>query len=163
VASGGFWPVKLIADHRPTCLGTYRRANTQKSAVLLGCGDGYLRRFDEAQSDDDGTDFESAVTFGPHMISDGYHDGMIRELSAILDAESGQVAWRLAVAETPEQAVSASTIASGDWTAGASYKTHPMRRGAWFVLRLKGLTGNHWAVERVQAVLERYVAAHGRM
>lgn len=153
--SGGFWPVTLDDDHEPTALGAFRVDSTTESPVVLGCRDGYLRRFDPDVSADDGVTVTSHVWIGPvHMGRHDLQDGIISELTAVLDAESGDVDWGLYVAKTPEAVFSASAFVSGTWVAGDNYSTRPRARGPWLAIRLENGDTSAWTLERITAVLQ---------
>lgn len=52
--AGGFYEQSYPADQQPTC------ATIWQGDLVLGCRDGYLRRFDDAVYADDGTAFEAS-------------------------------------------------------------------------------------------------------
>jgi len=105
-----FWPVKLNDDHQPHSTAVVSRSGF--SNVLLGCGDGYIRVFDDDATDDDGSDLNSHLVLGPFHIAgaDGY-DGLLNEIISALADDSGDLQYTIYTGETAEDAVDAADTA----------------------------------------------------
>lgn len=144
-----FWPTTLHPNHEPTALVASREAGLGASDVLLGCRDGYIRRFSDGATTDDGVTVTSWIDLGPVPLGGGYYEGVVTELFATLAQDSGPLSWQVRVADTPEESLSAAVFDSGDWTAGLNYKSRPRARGAAMTLRLTSQSA--WEIEDIQA------------
>jgi hypothetical protein len=133
-------------------------AGSGDSNVILGCKDGYLRRFSDDADDDDGTDVQSDVLIGPfHVPRTEGMDGMVTEIVGALADGSGSVSWSLITGSSAEQAVDAGeaaiggdtsgVVASGTWGEGQNAVDYPRARGPWAVLWLSAAAP--WAFETV--------------
>jgi hypothetical protein len=154
------WPVELQMDHQPLAMA--RVGVGDYSDVILGCKDGYLRRFDD-DSDDDGYEVESTLLIGPlHVSGDSMSDGVIKELQGVLAQQSDDVDWQLIVGETAEQAVDLAEevietgtedgiAASGLWRAGRNRTDRPKRRGPWAMLLLTSM--GSWSYEEISLIV----------
>jgi hypothetical protein len=154
--SNSFWPVSLSATHEPTATLAYTSASAEDSAVILGCRDGYIRRYYNSQGSDDGTAFSSYVFYGPIRTGrSDYDEGLVKEIFGALGANSGGVTWSLHVGENHESALNASSFASGTLAAGMNYRFRPRARGASAYLKLTNVDTRPWAVERIGAKIKQ--------
>lgn len=154
-----FWPVKLADGHEPFVTLQYQAIAQDDAAVLLGCRDGYIRRYSNLSESDDGTEIESYVDYGPiRMGESDYEKGILSELIGVVAKNSGPVSWALRVSETQEEAMVAENFETGEWSeasgrAGLNFKTRVRARGGAMVLRLSnGETNRSWGVERITGV-----------
>ena len=70
IRTGGLFPdVFPSGTVNPSCLFYYDAVKASERGLLIGGYDGFLRRFDEAVKDDDGTTIESYAVLGP-FVSD---------------------------------------------------------------------------------------------
>jgi len=151
------WPVKLPATQQPLC--ATRISTSGYSDIILGCKDGYLRRFDKDATTDDGTAIESDLLLGPFHVSraEGM-DGMVTEMVAAFGTGSGTVTWKLVTADSAEAVVDKAETAldgdgetgvddTGEWVAGQNYRVYPRSRGPWAVLWLSSEA--HWSYEAI--------------
>lgn len=152
----GLWQVSLPAMKQPLAVGVLSAAGG--SNVILGCKDGYLRRFLDTATDDDGTDLQSDILIGPfHVPRTEGIDGMVTEIVGALADGSGDVSWALVVGASAEEAVDAGeaaiagddsgVAASGTWGEGQNAVDYPRARGPWAVLWLS--SAEPWAFESV--------------
>lgn len=150
-----FLPDTYPNSYEPTTAHEFFSTSAQDGGVLLGCRDGYIRRFYVGQETDDGTTFSSYAFIGPIRLGgDGYHDGRLDEIVGTLAEDSGDVDWVVRVGETAEAAISNDAFTSGTWTTdGINYKARPRSRGAWFTLELNNGGVQRWAIEGVQGIL----------
>lgn len=147
-----FWPASMPTGQQPRCYLPYAADQTAARYVLLGCHDSYIRRYGDTQTTDDGTAISSYMKIGPLTGGAGY-DGILAELSADLDAGSGNVSWGFRVGSTAEAAIASSTNnASGTWAAGSNRRTYPRVRFAAGVLHLSSTA--RWAMESLLAVIQ---------
>jgi hypothetical protein len=76
------------------------------SDLLLGCYDGYIRKFNPAKKSDDGTAIESYVLFGPITINDLIRANIkIREIQIVLSEDSDGLTWYLYQGKSNEEIV----------------------------------------------------------
>lgn len=150
----GFWPVTLTGDHEPTAILAYEGQSAIDCGVLLGCRDGYLRRYHDLAARDDGTAFTNYVLLGPIMLGDGYHDGLVNELIGVLGANSGNVTWSVIPGADAETAFNATAVDTGTLVAGYNRTFRPRARGGAFYVKLTGTANRAWAFERMTVLRE---------
>ena len=133
--------------------------------LVLGCRDGFIRRYEASGSatDDLETQIPDAfVIYGPIPLGgDGQHEGIVTELFAVL--QRGSVLWEVYVADTAREVVDNATtlprtpFASGTWARSdvLSYKSRPRCRGAFFCLRLDPAGNKAWAIETIEMMVKR--------
>ena len=151
----GYFPVTLHTDHEPLSILAFSATGTADSPVMLGCRDGYIRRYTTDNANDDGVEFTSSVVIGPMRLGGSdWVNGTIYEIVATLADDSGDVEWAVMVADTMEGALDASASVTGTWVAGRNHTVRPRRGGGAFALRLEnGETNNGWALEVLTAVI----------
>lgn len=93
----------------PSFMYGYDAEDPDDVEFLLGSKDGYIRKFDETESDDDGTAFTSTVRFPPIAVTDGNTEGIITFLNAVLAQNSGAVTMNVYTGQTAEQCAAATT------------------------------------------------------
>lgn len=152
VRTESFWPLFFPAASQPTSAFYYTSDRPGDSCVILGCRDGYLRRFDHYCDTDDGNSFDSFVFYGPIQLGSGYVQGRIDEMIADVALDSRDVSWELRVGDNPEEAFwSTTAAASGTWSAGMNHKVRPRRRGGGFCIKVGRFASQTagWAMERI--------------
>ncbi len=150
IKAQAFWPVRLATTSDPTVAMAYASRDPSDSAVLLGCRDGYVRRFRDSWETDEGTEVESWVKIGPIRAAGDYFEGILTDLVGALAKDSAGVTWSLLAGTTHEEAVKATTVrATGTWSAGLNSIQWPMVRCGSFVLKLENASLRAWALERV--------------
>lgn len=156
-SSKSFWPVQLNSLHEPFSTYEYTAENGEDSGVLLGCRDGWIRRYRDEQETDDGTAFTSYCFYGPIRLGgDGYHDGLVAELIGVPAAGSGPVAFSVHVGQAHESALASTARAAGTWSVDSlNFKRRPRVRGAAFYLKLANSGSRRWAMERITAAILR--------
>lgn len=131
--------------------------------LLLGCYDGKIRRYNRHARFDDASAISSAVLIGPFALGDGYNDGILNRMKAVLGESSGDVTWELFVGDTAEEVslraqygtqsgFTATADSTGTWSGGDNYRDLAMldnARGAAAVLKLSST--NAWTMERLIA------------
>ena len=149
----GLWPVSLPISTQPYSVLAYASDASEDRKILLGGGDGYLREFATTATTDDGTAFESYVQLGPFSMAPPPYEGMVTEISCVMDDDSADVSWELRVGQTGEAAVDSTTAkASGTWSGGWNRPTTPRVRGSAGSLYVEG-SGDPWAIEIVNLAL----------
>ena len=156
------WPVVLPAAMQPVAVARLQ-GTTGLSEVVLGCRDGYLRKFSSAATTDDGTAIQSHVLLGPFSMASGdMTDAVLAEIHGILADNSGTVTWRVVMGPTAEyvadmavagitSALAGTTISgvadSGSWSEDRNKVVRPRARGPWCVIWLSAATP--WEFEAV--------------
>jgi hypothetical protein len=164
-ATGGFWPVTLDVAREVHALVEYEADAATDAGVVLGCRDGYLRRFQDNAADDDGIAFTSRVLIGPLRLGhDLLHQGLLHRMLATLAEDSGDVTWSVFVGDTAQAAYdsyqnvtilgSGDAFATGTWLAGANH-TNRVRAGGFAAYLLLSASGVAWSMEPVVAVFDR--------
>lgn len=123
VEAKAFMPDLYQANHEPFSVHYLASHNPTLSKVLLGCRDGYVRSYSDDNVNDDGTEIDSYVVYGPISLGsrDGYRWGMVRELVPELaqGLAAKTIDYHVVVADTPEEAVDACTDVTGTGAAGS--------------------------------------------
>ncbi len=150
-----FWPEEYAEDHQPFGIVHYNSDIPADARVLFGSRDGYIRGFTDAGSADDGTAFSSFVKYGPIRLGNGTHDGLLNELYAVLDEQSGGVDWEVVTGDTAEASTTnaSRTGWGGVWVAGRNRTARPRARGSAFSLKITG-KGTRWSMESLAVVRE---------
>jgi len=148
-----FWPLTLASDHEPLTTCSLQSTAIEDSCAVLGCRDGYLRRFSELAETDCGTAFESYAMMGPIGLAADGRFGLITRLEAVMALDSADTTWAVQVASTFEGVVTASANATGTWSAGLNHPVYNTGRGQACALKITGTSGRKWAVEHVLATV----------
>lgn len=68
----GWFPYKFgSVDYQAWCVGVSELDEPQDQKILIGCTDGYIRKFNRAVNTDDGTIFAGHFTLGPWIARQG--------------------------------------------------------------------------------------------
>ena len=161
------WPVKLQNAHEP--LAVARVESSGLAEVILGCNDGYLRKFSTSASTDDGYQLNSHVLLGPFRISQGdTTDALVSEIHGIMADNDDFVDWNIFMGDSAEtvtdQAVaginsaligqdSKDVKASGRWEGLRNKVKRPRTRGPWVVVWLSA--EGSWSYEAVAIVAKQ--------
>jgi len=153
----GLYPSRHSLAHTPfsTFLSSGQVQDT--TDVLIGCTDGYIRRFADRFNTDDGTEIESYVLIGPFKLGNGYvKEGSLEEMTATLNHFSGAVDWSIQVGQTSQGALLAETLDSGTWdhAGGLQLTERPRVRGESCILRIDNAGLEAWAMEDVATITE---------
>jgi hypothetical protein len=162
------WPVRFQEAHQPVAVSRVSGASGL-SEVVVGCKDGYLRKFSDSAATDDGVAISSHVLLGPFRLSaDDASDALLKELHGVLSDNAGAVTWRIFMGASAEAAADAAVAgiaadlagtaiagvaASGTWTENRNRVVHARARGPWAVVWLSSSTG--WAYEAVAVVINQ--------
>lgn len=141
-----FWRTLLgDANFEPFAVTYDAKANH----VLLGCRDGYIRRYDVAALDDDGTATAKELDYGPIPLNRG-RAAMAESLEITLDDGADAVSWAFRSGNSPEEAFAATPRAFGTASAGLNYEQSVRHFGEWGFLRLSTTGTEKWAVEGIK-------------
>lgn len=150
--SKGFWPKTLSTSHEPTACYYYANTIAEDSGVLLGCRDGYIRKFRNEYEADDSTEIVSYVNIGPIMLAPTGQDGLITELKCATAKGSGEVDWAVATAVTGNDVVTATAALTGTFALeGMNYAARPRLRGPAAMIKLSnGEVNRRWGIDWLQ-------------
>ena len=156
-ATQSFWTdLFATANHQPHATLAFKSRDPEASCVLLGGGDGYVRRYRDRAETDDGTEITSYVLLGPMMLWDDLHDGLLQQCDATLGAQGGQVTLGVYVASTAEGVVTATVRTTKTLSAGRNNTWRPRVGGAAYMFRLENAeTDRAWAFENMAVVLKQ--------
>jgi hypothetical protein len=162
-----FFPESYPVSCAPYSMVYYNSATVADRDLLIGCADGYIRRFDKDKTSDDvgiaDTAIDSYVTLGPIVLGDAPgSDGTIGNIQAILaenqDIDSSSVTYYIYVADSPEavmKKVTADTYSvTGTLTAPGFKRGGKQRRkirGKYAAIRLRNNSADQtWAFEEIE-------------
>ena len=166
--SKSFYPAQYASDHMPITTLAHEGSFSERTAVLMGCKDGYVRRHHDLFDNDDGTAITSKVVYGPFRPGiDEYHEGVLSELTGTLSSDSGKVLVEVKTGTTFEEAAAltgsaatADAFFSATWESGINIRSRPRARGGAFTITLSGTTPagegmRAWSIERILAVIKQ--------
>lgn len=152
IRADAFWRQSYPDAQGPTMLCDFRDQLSTRGALLWGGRDGYVRKINRAATaTDDGTAIDSYCWFAPQRLAGKLRVGVLNSLQAVLGGNSDGVDWGLYSADSHEQALAASAVASGTWSVAGMNPREALRvRAGSLVLKLSNSTsGKTWAVEQV--------------
>lgn len=156
IARGAYWPESYSTSHEVFSAMALQVNTISQSELLLGCRDGYIRRFNQSSQTDDGTAITSYCYIGPAMLSgNDYQNGICLELEMICDRDSGPIDYTIYTGETNEDAISSSAHSYGRvQSPGLSYRIRPMAGGGSMVVKLANGGTRPWVLERMFGMIE---------
>ena len=157
----------LFPDAIPTAMGIFSAVYYQTESpsyrkLLFGCNDGYIKSFDKATVNDDGTLINSYVGFAPLALSTHPRkDGIIKNIDIVTgigDTDSDNVTCTVHVARTAAQVIKklndgdtaafTKTFTAPNWT--KSNLDRRSVRGQWGAIVLtNGVLTESWSMERL--------------
>lgn len=157
---GGFWPFELPV--------TVSAAFTVDGEMVVKDSTGSLWTFEG--EDDNGTDIQSHVLFGPFKAGSETEYSMIQSLHGTIELElDGEMTWRFITGTTAEETCQdaqdaidnyvdgettealVDVVSTWTWVDGRQVMAYPRVRGLWIVL---WLSSNHaWAFENLFATV----------
>jgi hypothetical protein len=162
-ANKGWWPMSFHTDCEPWCAAVAPfYATASKSAVVMGCPDGWFRQFDSSRGTDQRNATVANITsyydIGPIALGKGVGQvGALTSIEGAPSASSGDVDWSIRTGDTAEQAYNASVLAAGangEWNStGLQPKQRPRIRGHSAFVRISNGetgTGARWSMEDIQ-------------
>ena len=148
--NGGFWPVTVPTGMQPTAICEHTPLGGEGvSSVILGGKDEFIRQFRRAQTDDDGTDFDSYVLLGPVPLSESLDDNhLITESQFLGEAVEGTFTHTIQTGDTAELAASAQRTFT---PASNTYRSYPRLRGQSVAVKVEssGELDSAWLMEGV--------------
>jgi hypothetical protein len=150
-----FWPEKFAKyQHNPTALMYLPSESAENTTVLMGCQDGYIRRFNDVADTDDGETIEADVLYGPMLVNKEGYEGTVKELVGVVAEESRPVQCALLTEDSAEALLEASPRASTTLKPGINRAWRPRRRAAVFAVRIGGDRG-YWSIEGIRVQVLR--------
>lgn len=157
----------LFPDAIPTAMGIYSAfyypsETPAYKKLLFGCADGYIKSFDKATVNDDGTTITSYVGFAPLALSiHPRKDGIIKNIDMVTgigDTDSDDVTCTVHVARTAGQVIKklndgdaaafTKTFTAPNWT--KSNLDRRSVRGQWSAIVLTNSANTEsWSMERL--------------
>ncbi len=149
--SGAWWTDQFgNTNHDPLTCCVFDGNEPTDRVPLIGSWDGYVRFFDADADDDDGTDIESSVVIGP-ILTATTDDMLLKEIQAVLGANSGDVRYDIYVGRTAEAALVSTSVETGTLTSGRNTNRMVRRRGHAVYVKLSST--EPWAMETIRAVI----------
>jgi hypothetical protein len=157
------WPVLLSSDHQPTAIA--KSDSDSLPETVIGCRDGYIRKFDKDAVDDDGTDFTSHLIIGPFRVAgDDMHDAILAEVHGMLAHmdDDSRLTWSVVMDDTAEGVADKAVLCvddyiagnqvegvadSGEWGSGRNTVDRTRCRGAWCAIWMR--SEDHWSYEAI--------------
>ncbi len=150
-----FWVVRLGSRLQEPFAVSY---DAKKNRVMLGGRDGYIRHYDSAATDDDGTTIDSHVLYGPFSLGGNTGEGSVSDLYMTLDDASGNVTAEVFVGDDPESAFKSTAKTSHTVSAGYSKRLPVRARGSSAFVKISSSSGSQWTIDSLSLVTQR----HGR-
>lgn len=171
VRTGGFFPEAYPTECSPYCMLYYDSPDSGDRDLLVGCADGYIRRPDETEKNDDCGSTESAidsyVTWGPFQLGEIMgEDGVIGNVYGILaggatggsESDSSNVTYYVYVGDSPEEVIEKVTAGTYSLTGTLhgpgqqrGRKQRKTIRGKYGAIRLRNnTTGQTWGFEEIE-------------
>lgn len=146
--SGAWWEDTFANNNlNPLCSCVFDGNTPGDRVVLIGSWDGYVRSISQTATTDDGTPINSSVILGPILTPDA-DDMLLKDVQAIMGANSGTVTYSVLAGRTAEQALTSTPVATGTWSAGRNPPSYTRTAAhASYV----GITANTaWSMEQVK-------------
>ena len=111
--AGGLFPEGFASDHIPASTLYFDARTAADRGRLLGCQDGYVRKYDDNEKSDDGdVAIDAWVTVGPMRLSKTPRDRVkVNEISVELSEASDGVVANVHMGKTSEELVNKITVA----------------------------------------------------
>lgn len=160
IALGAWFPVTFgNTGHNPRCVHVFDADDPNDRVVWLGGDDGFVRKFDWAANDDDGTALNWNVLFPP-LVSQTLDEVRLDTMQAELGLSSSSCTYAVYTGRTAEAAFGASATRSGTWIAGRNNNT-PVNRAGFAVYAGMSGTGA-FQLERIRITGENLGPFRGR-
>lgn len=165
VDNRAMWPQRFAEAHQPLAAALVSGAGL--GTVVLASRDGFLRRFDVREHEDDGEPLTSHVLIGPVSVAtDDVRDALLAEIHGAMEELTSQVTWAVVMGRSAAEASEAAqadleavlaggeathVAASGSWGEGRGRVQRPRARGPWAVVWLS--SSGSWSYELVALVV----------
>ena len=144
VRNNSWWPDKFATNgFNPTSVHLFDGDSSSDRTVLLGCQDGYVRKYDWStpSKNDDGVAIDSYVWAGPIQLQNKPKI-MLTEMQATLDTGSNDVAFSVYAAESAQAAKASSAKFTGSFSSGRNKSERRRATGHNIFVKLGNSTSN---------------------
>lgn len=165
----GFFPEEYPEECGAYSLFNYPANDPIYAGLLVGCKDGYIRTFDDSETDDNiglsDEEIDSYVAFGPIQMAEDNQEGKIGNLTIITGGgaangthtDSDDIAYKIFVADTAEEVMekvdanTAPKIAGTATHSGKGIKKDTRKvRGTYGAVRIGNDTASEtWSFEKL--------------
>lgn len=137
-------------NHNPLCCVVFDGNDANDRVALIGSWDGYIRSVSSTTTDDDGTPISSRVMIGPFLTQ--FSDAvMLKEIQAVMAADSGDVTYAVYTANTAEEALDATPYPTGTFGVGRSFTKLVQQSANAAYIELTSVA--EWAMESIRCML----------
>jgi hypothetical protein len=152
--TASFWPEQYTGTHEGVSMTWHNSSVASDSALLMGGRDGYIRKHEQGQPNDDGTQFESRVMMGPiNLGRNGMEEGAMTRITLDMGEGSGNVDVEVFADDTAESTVTGTSKFTAEIGAGDNRTVRPRVRGKSAAVQIKGKTNSIWALETASLVM----------
>jgi hypothetical protein len=162
--SGGLFPEQYATNANPTSMLYYNSSISGERELLFGCYDGYIRKFDESEKNDDNGGSDSAINsfvfLGPIQLEEAEARASLtmNDLQIDLSEDTDGLDWELYTADSAESLVDGvenatlTAVASGTFSSGGHQNSIRKKvRGRFIGILLKNNTSSEsWALEGIE-------------
>lgn len=148
-----YWPFDVPAAMQPHVILSYAPDRAAERRTMYGGRDSGIRYFADGQLTDDGTPFGSYVDYGPIRLGVAGADGLLAELSVVLDEGSGPLYWEVFEGDTAELAAQgqAGARVTGALLAGRNRVAYPRVRA--HAVNVRVASTQRWAIEGLALII----------
>jgi hypothetical protein len=154
-------PDSYAVGHVPSSYMFFDSYDADERAFLSGCYDGYIRKFDNAVKQDDGTAINSYWMAGPIFIGNLIRaNAKINEIVVYLSEDTDNLNWSLYAAESAEALVKniqtgSSPLSTGTFTSGGKqFSIRDKVVGEFIGILFNNSTiDSSWGIERIGITL----------
>lgn len=135
----GWFPYKFAdVDYQPYSVGVSEQDLPQDQKILLGCKDGYIRKFNNALNTDDSTIFAGHFTLGPWIPREGSnHQLMLHRMDLVVGAGSSLKCEVLSGIDAEDVVTDGRSIYSTKLNEKRSNTHHPRVSGKSIMVKIK--------------------------
>jgi len=162
LVTGGFYPESYPAEDAPYSMLYYPALDSNYKSLLIGCKDGYIRKFDvDSKSDNVGSTSEAITSYVgmlEQLAEDDNTFGKLEKVSSVISLDSDAVAWSAYRGKDAESVLSQMQLGdtpfiTGSWTGTGKQDWNRVRlRGVWAGLKLGNtIKDKSWTVEKLMA------------
>ncbi len=103
IKNDAIFPDKYTTGKVPSSFLYVNNYQNNLAGLLIGCYDGYIRKFDPTLKTDDGDTIDSYVLYGPIILNDYIRANIkVKEIQIVLSEDSDGVSWFVYQGATPE-------------------------------------------------------------
>lgn len=138
-------------NHNPLCVCQFDGNNPEDRVVLLGSWDGVCRYLDKNAQNDDGRIIQSSVVIGPLFVEGLLEAVLLKEIQAVLGADSGNVTYSILAGITAEVALASVPRVTGTLFGGRNQTEAIRVRDHILYVQIDSIVP--WRMEQFRALL----------